>query len=94
MVSGLPDKRREEYEMDEGFEQSVEIPFSKFYVAVARRVESKCGMTPDDLPDIDFRAFYLERGTIEEYRAAIAECVYAVLEGAGYPFSDEDEYYS
>ena len=51
-------------------------------------------MTPDDLPDIDFRAFYLERGTIEEYRAAIAECVYAVLEGAGYAFSDEDEYYS
>jgi hypothetical protein len=76
------------------FEEVVKVPFSKFYVAVARKVEAKCGLTPDDLPDIDFRAFYPESGTIEDYRAAIAECVYAVLEGAGYPFADEDEYYA
>ena len=33
----------------------LEVPFSKFYVAVARKVEAKCGLTPDDLPDVDFR---------------------------------------
>lgn len=71
-------------------EQEVSVPFSKFYVAVARKVEAKCGLTPDDLPDIDFRAFYPESGTISDYRAAVADCVMAVLEGAGYPLLDEE----
>ena len=67
------------------------VPFSKFYVAVARKVEAKCGLTPDDLPDVDFRGFYPgERATFGDYRSAIAECALAVLDEAGYPFSDED----
>jgi hypothetical protein len=67
------------------------VPFSKFYVAVARKVEATCGLTPDDLPDVDFRGFYPgERATFGDYRHAIAECALSVLESAGYPLGDED----
>ena len=70
----------------------VEVPFSKFYVAVARRVESKCGLLPDDLPDVDFRGFYPgERATFGDYKEAVRACMIEVLENAGYPL-EESEY--
>lgn len=77
--------------MSRDVNEVLSVPFSKFYVAVARKVEAKCGLTPDDLPDVDFRGFYPgERATFGDYRNAIAECALAVLDEAGYPFSDED----
>ena len=77
--------------MDKDFSEFVSVPFTKFYVAVARRVEGACGLTPDDLPDVDFRGFYPgEKATLDDYRNAIAECALAVLDEAGYPLGNED----
>ena len=77
--------------MSRDVNEVLSVPFSKFYVAVARKVEGACGLTPDDLPDVDFRGFYPgEKATIGDYRNAIAECALAVLDEAGYPLSNEE----
>ena len=55
--------------MSRDVNEVLSVPFSKFYVAVARKVEGACGLTPDDLPDVDFRGFYPgEKATIGDYR--------------------------
>ena len=68
------------------------VPFEKFHAAVSRRVEGACGLSADDLPDVDFQAYYPgESAQVGVYRAAIRDCVEAVLESAGYPLSEEGE---
>jgi hypothetical protein len=90
-VPVITGRGRKEYAMSRDVNEVLSVPFSKFYVAVARKVEAKCGLSPDDLPDVDFRGFYPgERATFGVYKAAIADCVIALLEEAGYPLEDED----
>lgn len=77
--------------MSRDVNEVIELPLDKFVEAVSRKVEAKVGLSADDLPDIDFVGFYPgERATFGVYKAAIADCVIALLEESGYPLEDED----